>query len=381
MRNFKSIAALCLALVAASCGKSVKLTGVIADAPKSEIVVKLLDMNRFKVLDTLRTDASGFFRYSLDIAKGQPEFIYLFRGDTKVASLLLQNGDRVRITADTLGRFSVEGSGETEKLISVEKAEADFAAAFSAAMARLEDLDASSQAAEEVRRELAKIYIAYYRDRVKYVMQNPFSLTVIPVLYQYAGENLPLFGQNTDAIHFRNAADSLMKVYPQSQYVAALAKEAQARQDYLMIGNQISRAPTVGYPDLNLPDETGAKVRLSSLEGRVVLLYFWVSESAEQKMLNLDVLKPVYDKYHPKGLDIYAVSLDVDKSLWANAVRHQASGWTNVCDGMGSSSPSLMLYNVPSVPFIYVIRDGDLVTDAAISDEASLRKYLDSVFR
>ena len=162
MRRFKSlaIAALGLALVAVSCGKSVRVTGVVADAPQSDLVVKLLEMNRYKVLDTIKTDASGSFRYALDVEKGQPEFIYLFHGDTRIASLLLQDGDRVSVTADTLGNYSVTGSEETSKLIEVERAEAAFNSSFASASAKLADLDPSSKAAEEVRRDLAKLYIA-----------------------------------------------------------------------------------------------------------------------------------------------------------------------------------------------------------------------------
>lgn len=380
MRNFKTLSCAALAgLALVSCGKSAKISAVVADAPQSELIVKLLDVNKYKILDTVKTNAEGAFTYKLDIQKAQPEFVYLFHGDKKIASLLLQDGDKVKLTADTLGKYSVVGSSETEKLLDVERAESEFANSFASTTAKLDDLNPDSPQAAQVRRELAKMYITYYRDRVKYVMTNPYSLTVIPVLYQTVGENLPLFGQSTDAIHFMNAVDSLKTVYPESKYVKALEKEAQSRQSYLGIETRLSQAETIGFPDLELPDVSGTKVKLSSLTGKVVLLYFWTSESVDQKMLNLDMMKPVYEKYHGRGLDIYAVSLDVDKSLWASSVRHQSSPWTNVCDGKGTASPALTLYNVPSVPFVYVIKDGEIVGDAKISDEASLRKYLDSV--
>ena len=67
----------------------------------------------------------------------------------------------------------------------------------------------------ELRRLTAQEYVKYYRECVKYVMANAKSLTVIPVLYQNFGENLPVFGQATDAIHFRNIADSLEMKWPE----------------------------------------------------------------------------------------------------------------------------------------------------------------------
>ena len=80
--------------VAAACTNIAKIEGVI-DAPSSEVVVKLLDMNRYSVLDTVATDAEGRFAYKVDIEKGQPEFVYIFHKDTKVASLLLEAGDEI----------------------------------------------------------------------------------------------------------------------------------------------------------------------------------------------------------------------------------------------------------------------------------------------
>lgn len=381
MRNFKTLstAAVLCALMVASCGKSTKVSGVVADAPQSDIVVKLLDVNKYKVLDTVKTDASGAFKYALDVQKGRPEFIYLFRGDKRIASLLLENGDKVKITADTLGNYSVEGSAETEKLIAVERAEAEFANTFAATTAKLADLDPESAAAMQVRQDLAKQYISYYRDRVLYIMQNSHSLTVIPVLYQKVGENLDLFSQSTDALHFNSMVDSLKTVYPESKYVKALEEEAKMRSSYLNLESLVAGADATGFPDLKLPDVNGEKVALSSLTGKVVILYFWTASAADQKMLNVETMKPVYEKYHDRGLDIYAVSLDVDKSVWASAVRNQKLEWTNVCDGLGSSCPAVTLYNVPAVPFVYIIKDGDIVLDASINDGATLSKYLDSV--
>lgn len=380
MRSFRILgpALLCGAL-AVSCGKTTKVSGVVADAPESDLVVRLLDVNRYKTIDTVKTDASGAFRFSADVKKGQPEFIYIFHGDKRIASLLLQEGDKVKVTADTLGNYSVTGSDETEKLMSVERAEASFANTFAATTAKLEDLKPESSEAAEVSRDLMKQYIAYYRDRVKYVMNNPYSLTVIPVLYQKVSENMYVFNQHTDAIHFRNAVDSLMTVYPESKYVKALDEEATRRESLLALSTRVSNAPEVGYPDLEMPDVNGNQVKLSSLEGKVVLLYFWTASSAGQKMLNLETIKPVYDDFHSRGLDIYAVSLDTDKATWASVVKHQNLDWTNVCDGNGAASSSLGLYNIPQVPFIYIIKDGDLVTDAEVTDGASLRKYLNSV--
>lgn len=380
MRNCKLVTLAAAALMLAACGGT-RIEGTLADAPSSEVVVRLLDGDHYKTLDTLKTRADGSWSCKVDVKKGRPEFIYVFYKDTRIASLLLQQGERAKVVSDTLGNYSVTGSPETLKLMEVEKDEARFAGEFAATSARLDDLDPASPEAQAVSRDLAKQYVAYYRSRVKYLMDNPYSLTVVPVLYQQVGVNLPVFSQATDAIHFRNAADSLKTVYPESRYVKALDEEAKRRFNMMELGNLVRNAETVGFPDLELPDVNGNKVRLSAIDGKVIMLYFWQAEDADQKMFNLDKMIPLYNRYHAKGFEIYAVSLDVDKTVWASAVRNQKLPWINVCDGLGGGSVATRLYNVPSLPTSYIIADGSLVADVSISDEASLRKYLDAVLK
>ena len=243
------------------------------------------------------------------------------------------------------------------------------------ASARLDDLDPSSAEAAQLKKDISSQYVAYYRSRVKYILQNSHSLTVIPVLYQTIGGSLPVFGQVTDAIHFRNMCDSLKTVYPESKYVKALDQEASRRQQMLSLNARIQSAGQASYPDIELSDVNGKKVRLSSLDSKVVMIYFWSSSDAAQKMFNQDVMKPVYNEYHTKGFDIYSVSADADKAAWASVVKSQQLPWVNVCDVNGST---LGLYNVGSLPMVYFIVDGALVNAPEVKDAASLRKFLAS---
>lgn len=364
-----------MAIFAACSGTSIK--GVVSDAPNSEVIVKLLDVNKFKVLDTLKTSANGEYSYKLDIEKGQPEFVYIFYKDTKIASLLLQRGDNVKVTSDTVGTYSVVGSPETDKLISVEKDEADFRNQMFAAYAKLGDLEPNSEAALDVRRDITKQYISYYRSRIQYIMENSKSLTCIPVLTQTVGD-LVIFGQATDALHFRSTLDSLKTVYPDSKYVKSLEDITVKRENLLNLKSQIDSAPEAGFPDIELPDIHGNKVKLSSVDSKLVLIYFWAAASSGQKMFNLDFLKPIYEEFQQKGLEIYAVSLDTDKNSWADVVKNQNLKWINVCDGLGFNSVAARLYNVSQVPYVYVIKDGKLLPDPGFRSGDSLRAYLQS---
>jgi peroxiredoxin len=340
-------------------------------------VVKVLNVNQYQVLDTLKTDALGKFSCKVDVAKGQPEFVYVFHKDRKIASLLLEAGDKVSVKADTLGASVVEGSEESLKLAAVE---ADFAAAKASLAGLSEKLQsASSSQAEELRKQIGKTYIDYYRSRVAYVMNNSRSLTIVPVMYQSFSESLPVFGQATDALHFSNAADTLEMVYPESKYVKALRKEAQKRLNQMELFSRVAAAETVDFLDIELPNQNGKKVKLSDVHNKVTLVYFWTASDAAQKMFNLDALLPVYKKYHDKGFNIYQVSLDVDNGMWARVMKEQKLPWTNVSDISGGASRYVMAYNLSKLPSAFLV-GGDGLTNATISDERSLTAAIERLF-
>ena len=376
-RFSKSIMLMAAAAAMAACTTGAKIDGTVETAPSSEVIVKLLDVNRYQVLDTVATDASGRFSYKVEVEKGQPEFIYLFYKDTKIASLLLEAGDKVDVKADTLGNFAVEGSEESLKLAAVEKDHADAYGRLAAIASKLEKASDAEEVAA-LNRQISKEYVDYYRNCVKYVLANSKSLTAVPVLYQNFGADLPVFAQNTDAIHFMNVSDSLAAVYPESKYVKALKKEAERRYGYLELEARLQDAQEVGFPDIVLPDINAQKIKLSEVDSKVIMVYFWTVNDAAQKMFNLDFLKSIYDDYHKKGFEIYQIALDPDKTQWAQVVKQQNLPWINVCDALGADSPYVTLYNLAALPAAFIIADGDLV-DGQVVDEKSLRKLLDKL--
>ena len=373
-RFSKIFAAFAVVAAAVSCGRTATIDAVVADAPSSDVIVKLLNINTFETLDTVALDAAGKFSYKVEIQEDQIEFVYLYKGSKKIASLLLKAGDKVTVNADTLGNYTVAGSEESEKLALVEKEYAEALSKMNALSAELETIEDVNEAVE-VRQKMAEIYLSYYRGRVKYILENSHSMTVVPVLYQTFGSSLPVFAQSTDAIHFRNLADSLQVSYPQSRYVKALRNEAERRMGRLEMESLISSATPVAYPEIELPDINGVKRKLSDVDAKVILIQFWTASDLQQKMFNMDILKPLYNDFHSKGLEIYQVALDADKVLWSQVVKQQDHPWISVCDSRGTASIYALSYNLQLLPAMFIVADGELV-DGEIVDEASLRKLI-----
>ena len=357
MRSF-SVAAIAL-LALASCTQGARVDCTVAQAPGAELVVRQLDVNSYKSADTLRADASGHVRFDVKVEKESPEFVYVFYKDTRIASLLLQAGDKVRVEADTLGHYSVEGSEESSLLALREEARADFAAV-------MNGTDDSA--------ELTRAYVEFYRDCVKYVISHPGSMTVIPVLYEQLDAWTPVFSRTTDALIFRSACDSLKAVWPESRFVKALDKEALRRENELKMRQIVGSATETGFPDLDITNVNGERTRLSEVDSRAILVHFWDSADASHKMFNLDVLVPLWERWHARGFEIYAIDVNPDKAVWASVVRAQKLPWVNVNDGRGGLN-ARMTYNAATLPSTFLIVDGDLST-AVIAGAKDLDKEL-----
>ncbi len=377
-RTFGLLSLTAFAVVAlAGCSRGAKMT--VRGESGREIVVRPQTPNKNIAPDTLCIDKAGNAACRLKIEKGQPEFIDVYAGKSRLASLLLSAGDRVELVLDTLGNCTVSGSEDCVKMQEIER---DFKEVSGKMSDLAYELDRATDDAEiaSLKREMGETYVGYYRSCVRYVLENCRSLTVIPVFHQSFSGELPVFGQETDGITMLNVADSLATVYPDSKYVKALKEEAKKRMDYMALLNNIRNAEAVSFLDVELPDITATKRKLSEVDAPLVILHFWTASDPEQCRFNLDVLKHFYDKFHSRGLEIYSVALDLDKTNWAKIVREQALPWINVCDSKGTSSKYIGQYNISQLPTSYFISHGELV-DAKVTDEKSLDQLLNKLLK
>ncbi len=353
------------ALAAVSCSKSNTATvnATITGADQKEIIVSKLAVNQLKTVDTLKTNGSGVVK--AQIAAGEtPDFYYLSYNGKKLASLILKAGDKVAVTVDTLGKgLKIEGSAESSLLMEYDQQMA-------ASMAKFEELSAKmnqamesndSKAMQELNSELGKVFVQHKQGVVKTIMQNPYSFANIQALYQSFANALPVFGGENDFLLVQRVHDSLQTVYPASAYVKSLQEQLDQVHKVQEMAAKVSQATEASFPNIILPDASAKMVELESLEGKPFILMFWTIADANQKMFNND-LKEIYRRYKSKGLEIYQVSIDTDKTAWATAVKEQELPWISVCDGKGAASPAVFAYNISSIPAIFVFdRNGDIV--------------------
>lgn len=360
--NRNLFVALAAAAVLCACQSSkVKISGRFVGSDAGEVYLERVTPLAQAIIDTATLDKEGGYRFDVrGVGKTPSLYNMVYNGER--IPLFIAGGDRLTVSSvgSVVRNYTVAGSEESELLRS-------FYQAFVIGAQHLDNI-ASRFAAEgltdENRKALAKAYTDEYyrirREQLRFIIENKSSLAAVYALYQRLPGDTNLFNGDSDVVYFRTVAEALEERYPESPYLQTLLGEI-ARMDARI--NLASKIVEAGYPDLEMADVYGKKVRLSSLAGKVVLLDFWSAELGSSNALNAE-LKQIYAKYAgaPTAFEVYQVAIDTSKPLWISAVQEQQLPWISVSDLRGRASSALGLYNVQKLPANFLIdKQGSIV--------------------
>ena len=346
------------ALILCGCQSSkVRISGKFLGVDSETVYLEQMSVVSQNIIDSVRLAPDGSYRFTINNAPHSPAMYNILYNGERIP-LLISGGENITVSSlgNVLMNYTVNGSEESELLREFNR---DYIEGVQKLNVIMSDY---AQANEADKKRIARLYNEQYRNvkrnQISFIVEHKSNIAAVYALYQRLPGERYLVNSDSDIIYFRTVADAIAEAHPDSPYLIAL------RNDVARMEARASLLQTIqerSYPDIEATDMYGNRVKLSSLDGNVILVDFWSAEVGNSNALNAD-LKEIYRKYADKGFRVYQVSLDTSKAAWIKAVQEQKLPWISVCDFLGESSPLRGVYNVKKLPSNYLIdRDGTII--------------------
>jgi len=371
MNTFRVLLFFGFILLLASCGnnKTLKISGQITNAPQKTLLLQELGISNVITLDSIELSNKGAFKFKLPKIE-YPKFFLLKLSEDNFITLLADSTEQIEVIAegnDLAGSYTVKNSlGSKYVKVLNTKLNKTKAAVDSLANLYNQYIETDKEQAEKIKLQVAKV-VEDQKDFINdFVMSNPKSFASYYAIFQrYNNGNLVLDPyQKKDLILFNTVATSMDVYYPKSprseqlkNFVLGIQKDIRNTK----LKEQLMQNETMSFPDLEVENLNGEKIKLSSLKGKMVLLSFWASWDKKSRAENKNLIE-TYNKYKSKGFEVYQVSLDKSKLLWEEAVKQDKLPWISVSDLQFTDSYPARIYNVQQLPANYLIsKKGDLI--------------------
>ncbi len=305
------------------------------------------------VLDTLVVSPSGAFTHEMSLS--EPGFYRLNMYNIQMVNLILYQDD-ITIVADGNapdGVVTVTGSKDMDNLTQINQIVQEFQQKVSDLNEQFGQANVSGNQAEikRIRAQFAvenKLHKELLKQKVR---QMGNSLAVLQVAGNFSAEEDYEFLDSLRIVFAENPPDS--KHTPRFlTFLENIRLQAKSNEN-LQVGKIA--------PDINLPNQDGEIIPLSSLRGKVVLLDFWAQWCRPCRMENPNIVA-AYQEYKDKGFEVYGVSLDKSKDKWLQGIEEDDLTWTHVSDLKYWQSEAARSYNINAIPASFLLdREGKII--------------------
>ncbi len=133
---------------------------------------------------------------------------------------------------------------------------------------------------------------------------------------------------------------------------------------------ELNKNPNVGdsYVDFEMQDIDGEKRKLSEFKDKVVLLEFWSSGCLPCRKENPNLVR-TYEKFNPKGFEVFAVSQDTKRERWIEAIEKDGLPWLQVSDLKGHENTASLIYGIHAIPDNFLIDQNGIIVERNIRGE------------
>jgi hypothetical protein len=310
-----------------------------------------------EIVDSVALDQDGYYQLDVKDLPETPSLYHVIYNKGRIP-LLISRGENIELKAmgNVLMSYTVSGSRESELLRIFNKEFIDGQFALDKIVRKYRMVDSLSMVGLD--QQYSATYHAIKRKQIAFIIEHKASLAALYALYQRLPGDQHLTNIESDLIYYRTVLDAVSVKYPSSPFLLSLSNDIASLAARISLKKEIELR---AYPELNGRDMYGNEVKLSSLDGNIILVDFWSAELGNSNIINAD-LKEIYERYKPHGFRVYQVSADISKVTWITAVQGQRLPWISVCDFAGEMSQMLRAYNVQRLPTNYLIdRNGNII--------------------
>ncbi|MFD2553546.1 TlpA disulfide reductase family protein [Sphingobacterium tabacisoli] len=128
-------------------------------------------------------------------------------------------------------------------------------------------------------------------------------------------------------------------------------------------------------PPFEMENFVGIKISSDQYKGKYLIIDFWATWCSPciAKMPELIEIH----KIHKNQIKVLSISLDRNLELCKQKVNELGMNWDNICDTQAGRSPTIINYNVKSIPRILVCdKEGIVIYDSDIDKKESLKDFI-----
>lgn len=334
-----SIVAASMTLAACNAQSGYKVTGTVEGMPDGKAIIATVNGSS---LDTLaKADVkNGSFEFTGNVSEPTGAYIMVI-GQRGAIPFMLENAN-ITVNAGQAG-LTVTGS-EGQKIYD------QFMAINTTTQQEAMKLQQEYQAAngdqakmQAVQEAYAKLMTDVQAKETELIKANPDSYVSTFVIVSGMGQ---------------------MEYEQLKERYNLLGEKAKASAQGKAIAAQIAKLESTAIgqiaPNFTITTPEGESISLYDIKGKVKLIDFWASWCGPCRGENPHVVE-IYKEYHPKGLEIFGVSLDNNKEAWVKAIADDGLVWKHGSDLKGWQSAPAQLYSVSGIPHTVLLDENNKI--------------------